>query len=242
MREREGLGPEPQYQPDRSARSVGKQREGRPTSVVPGGTKIAYESEVTDGSGQMDILITDISQNVTPGTTINLTNTSNCIEGKPVWSSDGKWIYYSRRCNGSTDDDILKERSDDSSTVPSFIVEFGNRRVPARPIARQHALVLHARSRTAARLPASTSWISHSPVRGSTSETAAPAPTTALGLPEANSSRMSAVRSRAVPWCTSRPTTAAWRSCSRPTRLTTSTETPTGHRFIRRSAPAGRSR
>ncbi len=92
-------------------------KDDRP-SWNPAGTRIAYESEVTDGSGQMDILIT----NVETGNTINLTNSANQIEGKPVWSPDGKTIYYSRRGLASTDDDILMEASDNSQTVGSFVV------------------------------------------------------------------------------------------------------------------------
>jgi Tol biopolymer transport system component len=95
-------------------------RDDRP-SWSPDGKKIAYESEVTDGSGQMDILITDISVSIT-GPTINLTNSPGFIDGKPVWSPDGKTIYYSRRALASADDDILSEASDNSQAIPSFVV------------------------------------------------------------------------------------------------------------------------
>ena len=97
-------------------------RDDRP-SFSPDGTKIAYESEVTDASGQMDILVTDISNGASGGPTVNLTNTPNLIEGKPVWSPDGKTIYYSRRpMPPNFDEDILREPSDNSSSVPSFVL------------------------------------------------------------------------------------------------------------------------
>lgn len=105
---------------DRIGQGSSNIRDDRP-SFSPDGTKIAYESEVTDGSGQMDIMITDISSSPT-GPTINLTNSSNLIEGKPVWSPDGKTIYYSRRPTTNSDDDIMKEASNNSSPFPSFVV------------------------------------------------------------------------------------------------------------------------
>jgi Tol biopolymer transport system component len=81
----------------------------------PKGNKIAYESEVTDNPGgpplQMDILIT----NIKTGATINLTSTPSITEGKPVWSADGKTIFYSR------DNDIVSEPSDNSSNSPSLV-------------------------------------------------------------------------------------------------------------------------
>ncbi|MFN8623123.1 MAG: hypothetical protein U0869_20485 [Chloroflexota bacterium] len=95
-------------------------RDDRP-SWSPDGTRIAYESEVSDGSGQMDILVTDISDSPS-GPTINLTSSPNAIEGKPVWSPDGRWIYFSRRIIPSTDDDILRIRSDGSQTIPESVV------------------------------------------------------------------------------------------------------------------------
>lgn len=95
-------------------------RDDRP-AWSPDGTRIAYESEVEDDSQQMDILVKDVSSSVTGGPILNLTQTPGFIEGKPVWSPNGKWIYYSRRALASADDDILRIRSDGSG-IPQFVV------------------------------------------------------------------------------------------------------------------------
>ena len=97
--------------------SASNVRDDRP-AWNPKGNKIAYESEVTDGSGQMDILVTNVETNAT----VNLTNTPTLIEGKPVWSLDGKTLYYSRRgLPPATDDDILSEPADNSG-IPSAVL------------------------------------------------------------------------------------------------------------------------
>jgi Tol biopolymer transport system component len=82
----------------------------------PDGTRIAYESEVTNGSNQLDILVVDMND----GSFINLTQTASVTEGKPFWSPDGKWIYYHSNLTG--DQDIRRERSNNSSTVAQTIV------------------------------------------------------------------------------------------------------------------------
>ena len=92
----------------------------------PDGKRIAYESEVTDGSGQMDILVARIDENLQTVSVVNLTNTPTVIEGKPAWSPDGKWIYYSRRGSMSTDDDIVRERSNDTTPTPQLMVFSGS--------------------------------------------------------------------------------------------------------------------
>jgi Tol biopolymer transport system component len=82
----------------------------------PDGTRIAYESEVTNGSGQMDILVV----NIETGAFLNLTQTPTVIEGKPAWSPDGKRIYY--HTNASGDQEIVREKANGSQTLPELIV------------------------------------------------------------------------------------------------------------------------
>lgn len=58
----------------------------------PDGTRIAYESEIANGSGQMDILVNPVGA----GATLNLTNTAAAgeVEGKPAWTPNSAEIYY----------------------------------------------------------------------------------------------------------------------------------------------------
>jgi Tol biopolymer transport system component len=58
----------------------------------PDGSRIAYESEVAAGSGQVDILVDPVGA----GATLNLTNTGAAgeFEGKPAWTPDSAEIYY----------------------------------------------------------------------------------------------------------------------------------------------------
>jgi Tol biopolymer transport system component len=58
----------------------------------PDGLRIAYESEVSNGSGQTDILIDTLpADNPT-----NLTTTAGVFEGKPAWTPDSDTIFYHR--------------------------------------------------------------------------------------------------------------------------------------------------
>lgn len=99
-------------------------RDDRP-AWNPAGTKIAFESEVTDGSGQMDILVASVNDDGATTGVVNLTNSPTLIEGKPAWSPDGKTIYYSRRGLMNPDDDIVREPANNSSTVGSLVVFSG---------------------------------------------------------------------------------------------------------------------
>ena len=74
----------------------------------------------------MDILVARLDKDGHTVGETNLTNSPTLIEGRPAWSDDGKWIYYSRRgLPPATDDDIVRERADNSSTVPQIIVGSG---------------------------------------------------------------------------------------------------------------------
>lgn len=81
-------------------------REDRP-AFSPDGSLLAYEAEMSSG-GQWDILVKDLATDVV----FNLTNTPNHIEGKPIWSRDGQYVYFSRRPVAGGNDDILRERAD----------------------------------------------------------------------------------------------------------------------------------
>jgi Tol biopolymer transport system component len=58
----------------------------------PDGTRIAYESEINDGSGQIDIVISPAAG----GGDVNFTNTMTAgqFETKPAWTPDSQTLYY----------------------------------------------------------------------------------------------------------------------------------------------------
>ena len=89
----------------------------------------------------MDILIARLDKDGHTVGETNLTSSPTVIEGRPTWSNDGKWIYYSRRgLPPATDDDIVRERSDNSSTVPADHRRLRRRRVPAQLAPRNDAM------------------------------------------------------------------------------------------------------
>lgn len=98
---------------DRLGPHASNVRDDRP-AFDRAGKRIAYESEVTDGSGQLDILIANITNGATGAAVLNLTDTPNLTEGKPVWSPDGKWVYFSRRPAAGGDDGIYRKRANGS--------------------------------------------------------------------------------------------------------------------------------
>ena len=104
----------------------------------PDGNRIAYETEVTNGSGQMDILVVDLEEN----SFFNLTQTPAVTEGKPFWSPDGKQIYYH-----SNSDRRPGHRQGEGGRLR--LVRDGDRQrcrqpVPGRALARRHRALLHA--------------------------------------------------------------------------------------------------
>jgi len=101
------------------------QQEDRP-AWSPDGKFIAYESEeppncpmAAQPCDQYDIYIKNVKTGNVVNLTGDLTNSEDTIEGKPVWSPNGKWIYYHSDRFG--DFDIFRERSDNSQSVPQNI-------------------------------------------------------------------------------------------------------------------------
>jgi Tol biopolymer transport system component len=94
----------------------------------PDGTRIAWESEVTDGSGQQDILVDTAPFG--SGTNLNLTSgTGSDLKpaGRPAWSPDSQTIYYSVgdvnvMPNGSNNDvQIYQEPADNTGTATPLV-------------------------------------------------------------------------------------------------------------------------
>ena len=87
----------------------------------PDGTRIAYESEVTNGSGQLDVLVD--TDPFGSGTNLNLTS-STTIEGKPAWSPDSQTLFYALgnlnvAPNGANNDMRIKREPADNSGSPT---------------------------------------------------------------------------------------------------------------------------
>lgn len=75
----------------------------------PDGTRIAWESEVTDGSGQMDVLIRNAPG---VGAVTNFTNTTTAgdFEGKPAWTPDSATLLYQKgNPMAATDVDVVRQ-------------------------------------------------------------------------------------------------------------------------------------
>jgi Tol biopolymer transport system component len=96
----------------------------------PDGTRIAFESEVTDGSGQLDILVV-AAPDVPPITPINLT-ASPAIDSKPAWSPDSQTLFYGRGNPNVAPSgpppvsvDILREPADNSGTATFAVPDTG---------------------------------------------------------------------------------------------------------------------
>lgn len=85
----------------------------------PDGDRIAYESEVANGSNQLDVLV-----DATPFGSVNLNLTNSAaIEGKPAWSPDSQTLYYSignvnTPPNGTNNDVKIFRKAADGAGTP----------------------------------------------------------------------------------------------------------------------------
>lgn len=89
----------------------------------PDGRHIAFESEASNGQ-ELDIRIFDTADPVSLTNPINLTASNDLHEGKPVWSPDGKFLYYNRGL-ASANEDIVRQPSDQIGVAPTNIVATG---------------------------------------------------------------------------------------------------------------------
>lgn len=93
-------------------------------SWSPNNRFVAFESErgAAVDDQEYDIRIFDTAKPASVVNPINLTNSVNLHEGKPIWSPDGEFIYYNRGV-ASAFEDIVRQGSDDiGGTVTSIVV------------------------------------------------------------------------------------------------------------------------
>jgi hypothetical protein len=84
----------------------------------PDGTKIAFESEVTNGSGQTDVLVD--TEPFGSGANLNLTGASTALEGKPAWTPNSQALYYASDAAGApVDNDIIREPATGGTATPT---------------------------------------------------------------------------------------------------------------------------
>jgi Tol biopolymer transport system component len=82
----------------------------------PDGTRIAFESEVTNGSGQLDVLVD--SQPFGSGTNLNLTSSAD-TDGKPAWTPNSQTLFYARDlAGGGVDNDVVQEPAGGGTVTP----------------------------------------------------------------------------------------------------------------------------
>jgi Bacterial Ig domain/WD40-like Beta Propeller Repeat len=90
----------------------------------PDGEHIAYESEVSDGSGQTDVLVQEYPvSGVSP---LHLTSTSGvgAFEGKPAWSPDSTKIYYvTGNLNAANAANIVRKNSNGGGAEEDVLVD-----------------------------------------------------------------------------------------------------------------------
>ena len=87
----------------------------------PDNRHVAFESEASDGQ-EYEIRIFDTKKPESIVNPINLTVSDDLHEGKPVWSPDGQFLYYSRGLT-SPNEDIVRQPADQIGVVPTAIVQ-----------------------------------------------------------------------------------------------------------------------
>ena len=90
----------------------------------PDGSRIAYESEVSNASNQLDVLV-----DASPfgSVNLNLTNSPGVIEGKPAWSPNSQTLYYAvgnvnLAPNGNNNDVKIFQEPANNSGAPTQVV------------------------------------------------------------------------------------------------------------------------
>ncbi|MGH2989836.1 MAG: Ig-like domain-containing protein [Solirubrobacterales bacterium] len=90
----------------------------------PDGTRIAYESEETNGSNQLDVIVD--TEPFGSGLNQNLTATGTVIEGKPAWSPNSQTLYYAEgdvnvAPNGTNNDVKIFQRPATGGTATEVV-------------------------------------------------------------------------------------------------------------------------
>jgi Ca2+-binding RTX toxin-like protein len=90
----------------------------------PDGSRIAYESEVSNASNQLDVLV-----DASPfgSVNLNLTNSPGVIDGKPTWSPNSQTLYYAvgnvnLPPNGNNNDVKIFQEPANNSGAPTQVV------------------------------------------------------------------------------------------------------------------------
>jgi hypothetical protein len=82
----------------------------------PDGTKIAYESEVTNLSGQLDVIVD--TEPFGSGGNLNITE-SNDTDWKPAWTPDSQTLFYGQDlAGGGVDNDVVSEPAGGGTVTP----------------------------------------------------------------------------------------------------------------------------
>jgi Tol biopolymer transport system component len=90
-------------------------------SWSPDNKRVAFESEASNGQ-ELDIRIFDTTLPASGTNPLNLTVSDDLHEGKPVWSPNGKQLYYARGA-ASPNEDIVRQPANQVGVAPVAIVQ-----------------------------------------------------------------------------------------------------------------------